>query len=136
LRVLTEGEAVLTTDNRDDRPSPAWAQFDPLPVIGEASLGQINGTIILTPPAGWEFNPNSTVVPTVIGSTHLDPAIMSVDSIVIPVTQPSAAPGGPSRIIFSGIQLRPMDCAGAALGEHFVRITTVLWKMKCLAGSR
>lgn len=123
-RVLLEGEGNLTTDNRADGPTPQFALLSPDPVIQEGATGQIVDPIVITPPAGWSFDTGATVSALVVGSTQLGAVDLTAGAITIPVNSPSAFPGSLSRITFSGIAVRPNSCAGATLGEHYVRITT------------
>ncbi|MEX1261573.1 MAG: invasin domain 3-containing protein, partial [Balneolaceae bacterium] len=90
------------------------------PSIRETAAGQLtnNGTIILTSPAGFEWNTGSTVTLNVIPrgaqNTSLNAEFTSINATetVITITSESKAGGagqGPGRIDVSGLEVRPTN---------------------------
>lgn len=91
------------------------------PVLLEAAAADITaGTIILTAPAGFEFNTEATVMAFVSGlgtplTLSASGATPTASTITFTVSGESAA--SPSTIFFSNIQVRPTTCTAGTTGN-------------------
>ena len=129
--VTSAGAVNLSADTRADGGNIFTVITVPDPVIAEGAAGEIATSIVITAPAGFQFNTGQNVTATPGGGSDIDlqtagagnaaAATPAATTITFNVTNPSTVAG---TITFTDIELQPNDCPAAQVGVVDVTITT------------
>ncbi|HVA85287.1 MAG TPA: hypothetical protein VNF73_03095, partial [Candidatus Saccharimonadales bacterium] len=109
------GGSMISADNNGATGTGSYTALTG-PVIAESAAGDLgNGTIILTPPAGFQFNPAAGSASVNGGCTPLAVAFNQSTSTITITGAPSTT--NPCTITVSGLQVRAINATFAGSGN-------------------